>query len=555
MSSFLGEEAPWRNSCARLLDDFFSGEENISEDKVVAHEFEVRFGHYETKQRGENEPYFCGGISYNAYRRLLDRHRSSFQSFYVESEHMLRSITSSTTVHIDQDRQKAIEKTKLQRLDITEWALRFQASKETEMKPSEYNELLKFTNAFACVKRKRRRHSFWLIPNKWRLDVTEVDTIQPGDVCGRTSWEAELEFTGQFSLAESGFSFTSELARILFPLLQIIQDSFYPIDNIKYQSLQRSITNYRDSYPFIGLVQPRPLSRQDLTPKNFEAMTSQYAMTLKADGERAHVLFDEAGGAFLYTVIDGWRQLPLGESEKVIKYTGTLIDGEYDGHRFYAFDLITMNSVVLGFQIKYDLADRLELLHQIRKDTNNMFEVKEYIFFNTFDALTQAANKILNQAETHGPFTIDGLIFTPTTISPNYKTKTWSAQWKWKIQPTIDLMYAFNPSENALYASCAKHHDEDSDLILFNPVDANLYPGRVAEFTWDKNRLIFIRLRPDKSSPNFVSVATDILQSFRDPITRGMITGKTIRLPSVPKVPTISKKIKETTTNKKVKIK
>lgn len=556
MSPFLTEEAPWRNVCAHFLDELFPGGDQQADDEPVSHEFEVRFGHFESKSKEQDRAKFHGGISFNAYRRLLDRHKTGFPMFYVESEHMLQPTNTSTTVHIDQDRQRAIEKKMIDRLDVAEWGLRFQASKETELKPSEYSDVLRSATTTNCIKRQRKRHSIWLIANEWRLDVTEVNTVQPGDICGTISWEAELEFTGQFSLAESGFTFTSQLCHILFPLLQIVQDSFFPINNDKYRSLQKTMATYRATYPFLGLTQPRAMNRQDLAPKKFENMSATpYGVTLKADGERALILFDEQHSAFLYTVIDGWRQLPLDPNNEAHKrYAGTVIDGEYDGHRFHAFDLIALNGIVVGDTIKHDLSERLLILDQIRKDTNSMFEVKEYMYFQTFDALTAAANHLLNKAETQGPFTIDGLVFTPTTMFPNYKTKTWAAQWKWKIQPTIDLMFAYDPSESALYASCAKINEDDSGLIIFNPVDTNLHPGRVAEFAWLNNRLTFVRLRPDKTAPNFITVATDILQSFRDQITRGMITGKVIRLPSVPKVPTISKKSKDST-NKKLKLK
>lgn len=526
----------WFESVDRIIQKAIGRDGNV--------ELEVRFG------CADEQNHYLNGISANAYQRIIKRHESTFQWFEVNSEHIL---IEGSNIRIDPERKVAMQKEVIDKCTAVDWGIRFQVSDENTLAPDEYNQLSQSTRH--CIRRLRKRRSFILVPKKWRLDVTEVETFQPDDLAGTISWETELEFTGDRSLIDHNELVTS-LFHITFSLLQIIQDSFHPITYSKTNELQLYVQQSRQLYPYLGLVKPKTLCRNDLNSKLFDKST-EWGVTCKADGERALLLFDENFTAFIYTAVDQWRQLPsFDPSNWTDDYRFSIIDGEYDGFRFYAFDLLSLRRTL----VKYDaesgtLQERVQLLQTISKESSNVFEVKEYRFATSLDELTTISSELLMKAEAYGPFTIDGLIFTPTKEIPDYKTKTWRSQLKWKMQPTVDAQFAVNPDEKYVYVT-----GKNDTLIIFLPVEVNLYPGRIAEFAWKKNKLTFVRLRPDKCKPNFMDVAVDIAKSYKEPVTISMMTGKDIILPSMPLFPTIPKRpakdsINKSTTQKKTKSK
>ena len=503
-------------------------------------EMELRFG--QLGDALQSRPNYRGGISSNAHDRLINRHQCAYSSFKVESQHYIVpcSEADDRSLHIDLDRKTAIEKESLAKCTNTEWGLRFQASVEKTLSSSEYANIVSNLELRNCYRRHRKRQSFWLVKNEWRLDVTEVETLEPNALSGKTSWEAEVEYTGCTDDIESE-TFIHSYLRIVASLQQIVQDSFYPITSTKSIELDGILGQARQRHPFLGMVQPRTLNRNDLSTSTFDGV-KMYGLTCKADGERGLLLFDKNKCAFLYTAVDRWRQLPSFNTDKWANdYSYSIFDGEYDGHRFYAFDIVSMSGKPVTKELDLSLQKRVELLRGIREQSCNLFEVKEYVFVSTLDELTKEAGRMLEHAETMGPYSIDGLIITPNNETPDFKTKTWRIQMKWKMQPTIDALFASDPDEKRVYVS-----GRNNDTIVFMPVESNLYPGRIAEFAWKKSSLVFQRLRPDKTVPNFLDVATDIVKSYKEPVSFTMMTGKDIILPSVPRVPTISKRSRET---------
>ena len=519
-------------------------DENLATAKPEELEIEVRFGHFESEQDGVAR--FHGGISVNAYNRLIDRHATSHGHFEVHSEHVLVPMEDKVTVHVDEQRVQAQAKEKLSILEVPRWGFKLQTSKESMLSESDYNRLLPTINASRCIRRKRQRKSFWLIPNTWRLDVTEVNTMLPDAPCSETSWEAELEYVSHRNeyISIQSEQVADQMFPIVHSLLQIIQDSFHPIPFETFRMLENEVLERRQAHPYLGAVQPRGLKKADMSPKTFGEDT-QYAVTLKADGERAMMMVGSGGTAYIYTAVDGWREMPRycdmrdRSSPSWMDFEGCLLDGEYDGHRFYAFDVLSSGKVTIQAMA---LPERLKVMQFIRDMMQNHFEVKDYEFFRGTIQLRSAARRLLTDAEENGPFTIDGLIITPTRSLPTYRTKTWPEQMKWKMQPTIDAMFSTDPKDTSLYVMTDVSKGNVDGLLKFHCAEANLYPGRVAEFRWVKNQLLFLRLRPDKKTPNHILVAEDIMNSCRDPITRAIITGKALLLPSVPNVPTIPKK-------------
>lgn len=564
MTDFLTDalESAWRTKLDDVVDSRLPKNVAAKKDAGVVspnYELEVRFGRFDSER---SDRCYHGGITVNAYQRLLERHKTNFASFTVDSEHVLcpDDALSNVTVHIDEERRVAIRKHKISTVDVSMWAFKIQATEEAILDSIQYTELLASIRTEHCVRRKRKRTSFWLIPDLWRLDLTYVETLEPGNSCSTPSWEAELEYTGFLHFTDPekhvpAKSISATMVQIVHSLLQIIQDSFFPMHVSTFQMLENMMQSKRQTLPHFAAVQPRAMARSDLNEKTFTE-SAPYAMTLKADGERALMFIAPEGHAYLFTAIDKWRELPRFDAKwTTVDYAFTMIDGEYDGHRFHAFDLISIGGNILceGYNKAPNLLERVRMLNHVRTECGGIFDVKEYLTVTSLENVTAAADKLLNQAETLGPFTIDGIIFTPINELPTYRTKTWAPQMKWKMKPTIDAMFSPDPADTALFAAAPKRNvsgnDDDSrsprgldHLIKFNMVEANLYPGQIAEFGWHKNQLRFVRLRPDKATPNFISVAVDIMKSYRDPITRCMITGKTVLLPSVPVVPSISKK-------------
>lgn len=285
------------------------------------------------------------------------------------------------------------------------------------------------------------------------------------------------------------------------PVLQIIQKTFNVIsqtesDNVVLQYLKmtnpkvrteaaprqhRSLSFFK-SRPKQAFIGPQPVTLEIpniYTPESGEigdglvTVTKNYSVTDKADGERFLLFIDDAGGIYLMN------------NRLDVKFTGvkinrdsvknSILDGELVTRSrsgtgmfsFFCFDAYYHNSSdVRDKNLKERLAVAREIINEISPliqerqgggasaTVKFTVKLKKFYFSDTPSGIFGDCTKILNDYATYDvtkyPYSIDGLVFTPTNLSVEAKMGgTWNKVFKWKPpeENTIDFMAKFNSNQ------------------------------------------------------------------------------------------------------------
>lgn len=256
--------------------------------------------------------------------------------------------------------------------------------------------------------------------------------------------------------------------------------------------------------PVIIFNKPYNLKRSDL------GSLENYLIFPKLDGIR-YFLFLLEDNAFL---INNTEFLKVSMSENPDN-TMTLIDGELIDGKYYPFDLLFYK----GKDVRQNT--RMERLELIKKIKVNGIEIKIIDpmtdFKKGFDKYFKAENT-------------DGVILAPNNM-PYFNTKT----FKYKPQE-LQVIDFFTKKEKLdvgdVYGLYVK--GEKGDLVLFKGTPDQPFGGYVSgterdkkmldkggiiEFKWEFDRFIPVRIRTDKTQPNFIEVAYNIWEEINDPIT------------------------------------
>ena len=183
--------------------------------------------------------------------------------------------------------------------------------------------------------------------------------------------------------------------------------------------------------------QPHTMTYSDL----HTVISNAYTVTEKADGVRAFLKIAN-NKMQIINPKTGSLLLTLGKSD----LNQTLIDGEFVNGRFYAFDAIKLN----GKDVRsFNLLKRLEELKKYEKSIP--MNIKTFYKDNIFEN----AKKIL---DSHHPYQIDGLIFTP--IYQQYMDTITQPLpiFKWKINYTIDVRVKYSKREDFTYFIYGKRY-------------------------------------------------------------------------------------------------
>ncbi len=287
----------------------------------------------------------------------------------------------------------------------------------------------------------------------------------------------------------------------------------------------------------------------------FEVAKEGWSVTVKLDGVR-RFLFISASGTYLCAPPYDITKVGAG----CRNLEGTLVDGEdmnrEEGRTFFAFDVLFVKGRDLR---RMNFAERLSVLESraftddvsalLAKTNEIAFRVKPYHSGGTFYENTAAAFAETARFEAAG-FGSDGLVFQPPRVYLNRRT----LKWKPPGRITIDFyLKAWQPKKRAavgaveadmfeLMASCGQFRDYVRFAGTarfphdgFMTIKGGRFQGRsvareIVECSVEDAKLLPVKIRDDKPSPNHIRTAVSVWMSRQLPITRDTIEGRSMKV-------------------------
>lgn len=382
-----------------------------------------------------------------------------------------------------------LKKTTVEQVNYENFHCRLSLAHEAYFEPSKEDIAALFPDATGHVKnppvhfRAKKRFSGLIKNAKLELTLSKqgrnIDMLLEAPVV----YEIEIE---QHQAALADFEFMVDL------VLKVWQESPLLLLTYELTVMRKEYKQALQTHLFAG-CQPVTLRRSHLNQIN----TVKYAVTEKWDGRRVLVVVttqgtQKTGNVFLF--LQNGKILKTDLYAKIDKTC--VLDAEYmEATRVIGlFDTL----VFAGEDLRdiASLEERLACLKQLTFESiENMFSVQTKLYVYT---TADMANLVKG----------DGLIFTPMHLCYP-KKKTWDRQYKWKPHNTVDLLH----KDSGLYAA-----DGDHD-VLFTEKSNDKWPvGVVLELLPDLCTVV--RVRSDKTRPNYIGVVRDTLQADQDKITR-----------------------------------
>lgn len=248
-----------------------------------------------------------------------------------------------------------------------------------------------------------------------------------------------------------------------------------------------------------GIPQPVNLKRSQAGKLN------AYAVTNKLNGTRYMALIINQA-LYLLNMAGNVIKVAEGISPDL---NGTLMDTEYFKGKVYAFDLLFVSDKDVRNK---NLDQRLEQLRKV-VETVRSPQLTVKVFYMS-DDLAGDARLVLKDSV---PADNDGLIFTPIT-DPYFNNNIY--KWKPPHELTIDFLPA-SVGGNKYTLQVAAPNDK---LVTFAPNGFNGFITSekelkgVGEYKWEGKTFVLVRPRPDKKTPNFTTVATNVWEDILEPL-------------------------------------
>jgi len=357
-------------------------------------------------------------------------------------------------------------------------------------------------------------------------------------------------------------------------LLRLYQNSSTIIGKSEEDTVKEAYIKLVGTDAFIA-ANPTTLDRKNLIadyqPNILTA--KDYAITLKADGDR-NLLFVDANGR-MYLIDGHMNARNTGLQDE--GWYGSIIEGELvDGAIFLAYDMLFANDKDIRDLplINSGGKDRLTSLLKFVKNhkTGGAITIEEKVYKMGGENIFEAAKELW---QTKAKYAVDGLIFVPVAQSYPKQIGTWKTLFKWKPESMnsidflvrtekdprgVDVKMPYLKGDNmmmqykVLNLFVAKKTGDEYGLTEFAPsgsaiakanvllndsermfaidprtgVQGEIMDGGIAEFVYDMRGGLFkwrpIRVRADKKYPNNERVAIDIWNNINNPITEEMIT-------------------------------
>jgi mRNA (guanine-N7-)-methyltransferase len=421
-----------------------------------------------------------------------------------------------------QQKQQSIGTSKVD-LCLSPYAVRLTHSIETDNPTLATQKLGK-----PSMIRSRRRITYKF--DKYSIEFTKVNN-NVGKKSPYITYEIEIEFHKLPNVKGR----VDEIFRIIATFLAYMTDYPYLLAStcIDAKRIQHILQ------PFASQISnPVNLKSRDLPNLN----TKDWAISSKLDGINTWMTLS-ADGAFLHNNI-ATMGIPVGSSlitSKECIVVGELITIHQPvlSYRYEIYDVCKMNGEIITNK---SYIERLAYLtdsfianlnkkilegYTIRKNTSSRLIVnRKKVFFNG-----EFKNSIEQALHSYSDLPSDGLIFTPIMPTANPPLK-----WKPPQDLTIDFKIRRN-NDNIKFLPIVMVKTTDKNMpdlfyykgktYLINFENTTLIPDTslVYECAFNTSSQEFIprKIRYDKSNPNYVDIATDVMDDVMAPITLEML--------------------------------
>lgn len=514
-------------------------------------EYEIKFGRFKNKNNKNNNSKnkkkslkFESQVPKNKYYKIMNLPLFNSKREYSKNINLIDGDIRKT-IHLDRDNrplsEETITKKKIEATNYPNKNARLSVSNEKATKNTAKEGLVRY-------KFRTTRYSD-LLPD-WKFDFTIANhfTITTLDLLNSKNNGNKKENKGnnkfremikkELKNSQPFFQVEAEYLKEKKPPqkeIDFIIDKFNSVNVIvDIESLIKERLNF---HGFISQV-------VNLDLKTLVKLEGNYAVTDKADGERALIYIDNNGDC--YSINKALSVTPLNKNVK--RNHCSIVDSELIDGEPYLFDCIIYK--------KKDLRnEHFPKRYEQLKNFEKQFNIKKF----SFKDLQKESEKIWKAKH---PYKLDGLIFTPLDkvyVEPSVK-------WKPPSMQTADFLIHKEKDQWVLFAQANFHYirkhkvkipydkfpflDPKSKLRTYpiqfatTPIPKNNsnknWPNlSIVEFKWEDDHWVPERIRKDKTEqmlnavkngefngPNSINTVRDIVNIIKNPIKEEWVFGK-----------------------------
>jgi hypothetical protein len=431
-------------------------------------EIEIRFGTFTGRT-------FTPEVTKEQFDRLFIFLRSN-EKFYTHTIKKQKIEVSKSIRKITENKKTSYnEKKKITNYDNKEWDYRLSVSSEKIIDtPSE-----KVSPEFTKI---RERHTFTNTKNKTQFDLDISEGL----------FTVELECLDNCSIIN--------LQNDLNLTLQILQNNRLLINKSTSQNVLKYYQSLTKKSKFFG-VQPMTLSADKFNKKD------NYAITKKLDGMRYNlVCFNKQ----LYSVSS---KLNISPTPYFCELKDTILDVEYYKNYYHIFDIVDPDT-----KSKLNLKSRIEKAIHLLKDIKPMYNdvppviLKEYHFTRNLQELYTKFKDLTKNLDSR---VYDGLILVKS--QENYLNSS-PLKWKPVEMNTVDFLIKKKQNNTFdLYVGEKEGVSLFSSTTVSDKEYSSYKDDDIIEFSYKNKSWVPLKLRGDKTKPNFHTVADDNFHAVINP--------------------------------------
>jgi hypothetical protein len=312
-------------------------------------------------------------------------------------------------------------------------------------------------------------------------------------------------------------------------ILPIIDNFNENIEKLKGYTTKTDKNNIRNHKLIEYEDKPVSIKKEHLQIVN----SKKYFVTNKLNGTRYFLFIKESvfyligkTGSKISTIPTlVWK---LFKTSKIPSNVIFILDGEYfDGLKnsklYYAFDILISNNKPV-VSLKYE--ERLSHLEKITTYISK-FSPVEMKFIKYGNSAEEVVQYMKDLFENDWDYDNDGLIYTPADNL--YANKDYAPlKWKFSHHQSVDVLVkkTVNPDYYECYVGVKDGIDRFTEYLLYSPNE--LLENSIVEVSFDKDKMefYFMRLRPDKENPNFITVAESFWVDITQQIPLNILTSR-----------------------------
>jgi len=467
------------NKLLELTDEYKKNKDYELESRIYNSKFKNK----------ENRDSLINTISYNRFMNVLN--------YFIKTEeeggmgkkydilYTLRTTNKSTNIRLEIEgideiklywvknkitkeiKYKYVEKSKKEIIDIDEYNLRFCLNREKIINKTdeENEENINRTNDKTENKMIRYKNTYRIYYDSCRIDMSivkmgEYRDFREFDFNMVPIYEIEVEANNK---GVDKNKIVEELLEINGTIIMLLQggnelkkvteiiESYKEYNKlIEINKVKENNNKNQNQLEFIA-ANPVSLSKSNLRDtKEGISILNDYAVTIKADGERHLLYIDKKGSSYLIDVNLLFKPIKLEETKD---YKDTIIEGEWveDDNIYLPYDILYYKGEdvrsnpleVSSTDKKTGKKSRLNYLKEVMnkvKSEDMIILMKDYLFGSGEKIFENI--KYLWDNRMEASYNVDGLIFVPVKENYPMKSGAWHNLLKWKPieYTTIDFL-------------------------------------------------------------------------------------------------------------------